>query len=116
MGNYVSNQRERRKDGGCMVKIVLTKKEQEVEISEKGLLLTWVYKKYNGGKYDYYVLPCSKFENDSDFFNKSEDFEKMKLFIADSRKLFNDYNISVGEYIYVNKNWTLKEKSELINE
>ena len=30
LGNYVSNQRDRRKDGGCMVKLTLQKYEQEV--------------------------------------------------------------------------------------
>ena len=110
MGNYVSNQRDRRKDGGCMVKLILEKNEQKVNIKECGYLLTWVYKKIIGEKIDYHVLPCSKFENDSTFFNKREDFSKMKVFIDDSRKLFSDNNLSVNEYLYKDSVWSLNNE------
>ena len=107
MGNYVSNQRDRRKDGGCMVKLILEKNEQKVNIKECGYLLTWVYKKAIGKKIDYHVLPCSKFENDSMFFEKKENYSKMKLFIDDSRALFKENNLSVKEYIYQDSSWTI---------
>ncbi len=107
LGNYVSNQRDRRKDGGCMVKITLEKNNEIVSIKECGYYLTWVYKKFIGGKINYHVLPCSRFENDSTFFNKKEDFSKMKLFIDDSRKLFKEHNLSVNEYVYQDSSWTI---------
>lgn len=107
LGNYVSNQRDRRKDGGCMVKITLEKNNESVSIKECGYFLTWVYKKVIGGKINYHVLPCSRFENDSTFFNKKEDFSKMKLFIDDSRKLFKEHNLSVNEYVYQDSSWTI---------
>ena len=107
LGNYVSNQRDRRKDGGCMVKITLEKNNEIVSIKECGYFLTWVYKKVIGGKINYHVLPCSRFENDSTFFNKKEDFSKMKLFIDDSRKLFKEHNLSVNEYVYQDSSWTI---------
>jgi poly-gamma-glutamate capsule biosynthesis protein CapA/YwtB (metallophosphatase superfamily) len=107
LGNYVSNQRDRRKDGGCMVKITLEKNNESVTIKECGYFLTWVYKKVIGGKINYHVLPCSRFENDSTFFNKKEDFSKMKLFIDDSRKLFKEHNLSVNEYVYQDSSWTI---------
>ncbi|MDG2369162.1 MAG: CapA family protein [Flavobacteriales bacterium] len=107
LGNYVSNQRDRRKDGGCMVKITLEKNNENVSIKECGYFLTWVYKKVIGGKIDYHVLPCSKFENDSTFFNKTEDYSKMKTFIDDSRKLFKEHNLSVNEYVYQDSIWTI---------
>ena len=105
LGNYVSNQRDRRKDGGCMVKLVLNKNGEDVVIREKGYILTWVHKTLNGNKYDYRILPCSKYENDSTYFKKKEEMEKMNIFIKDSRKLFNNYNENVGEYIYLNERW-----------
>lgn len=113
LGNYVSNQRDRRKDGGCMVKLVLSKKDDEVVISEKGFILTWVYRKHNGTKNDYFILPCSKYESDSAFFEKEEDLTKMNIFINDSRKLLNEYNSSVEEYIYTEKKWMLKNTSDI---
>ena len=109
LGNYVSNQRDRRKDGGCMVKLILEKKPEGVQIVECGYLLTWVYKKLTDNKYDYHVLPCSKFEKDSLFFSNKEDFSKMKVFIDDSRKLFKEHNLSVNEYTYQDSTWSVNE-------
>ena len=93
-----------------MVKLILEKNEQKVNIKECGYLLTWVYKKIIGEKIDYHVLPCSKFENDSTFFNKREDFSKMKVFIDDSRRLFSDNNLSVNEYLYKDSVWSLNNE------
>ena len=110
LGNYVSNQRDRRKDGGCMVKLILQKNEQEVRIKECGYLLTWVYRKLIDSKYNYQILPCSKFENDSMFFDKKEDFQKMNVFIDDSRKLLDENNLSVSEYIFKENQWIINDE------
>ena len=88
MGNYVSNQRDRRKDGGCMVKLILQKDSEEVFIKECGYLLTWVYRTRKEGKYNYQILPCSKFDNDSLFFEKKQDFEKINLAELDELEQF----------------------------
>ncbi|MBG16551.1 MAG: capsule biosynthesis protein CapA [Crocinitomicaceae bacterium] len=110
LGNYVSNQRDRRKDGGCMVKLILQKNEQEVRIKECGYLLTWVYRRLIDSKYNYQILPCSKFENDSMFFDKKEDFQKMNVFIDDSRKLLDENNLSVSEYIFKENQWIINDE------
>ncbi len=110
LGNYVSNQRDRRKDGGCMVKLILQKNEQEVRIKECGYLLTWVYRKLIDSKYNYQILPCSKFENDSMFFDKKEDFQKMNVFIDNSRKLLDENNLSVSEYIFKENQWIINDE------
>ena len=110
LGNYVSNQRDRRKDGGCMVKLTLQKYEQEVFIKECGYYLTWVYRTMIRSKYKYQILPCSKFENDSLFFNKKEDYNKMNIFIEDSRKLLKENNLSVNEYIYKDAKWVINNE------
>ena len=110
MGNYVSNQRDRRKDGGCMVKLILQKDSEEVFIKECGYLLTWVYRTRRDGKYNYQILPCSKFENDSLFFEKKQDFEKMNVFISDSRKLLDENNLSVNEYVYKDNQWIISNE------
>ena len=75
-----------------MVKLVLNKNGDDVYLKEKGYILTWVHKTLNGNKYDYRILPCSKYQNDSTYFTKKEEMEKMNIFIKDSRELFNKYN------------------------
>ncbi len=112
LGNYISNQRDRRKDGGCMVKLTLKKENNNVHIKEKGYLLTWVHKPYNGTKYDYHILPCSKFENNTEYFKNTEDMDKMNTFIKDSRKLYDTYNSNVNEYIYENNKWSIISRSK----
>ena len=71
-------------------------------------MLTWVYTPVEEGKKRYYILPAAKFENDADFFNSAEDYNKMKSFIKDSRTLFDAENKNIPEYIYEDDHWKLK--------
>jgi len=97
LGNFISNQRVRKSDGGAMVKLTLEKKEGETIISNLGYYLTWVYKYVSDGKYKYEILPCYQYEQ-NDFKNMdNESISKMKLFITDSRELLQKNNISVNE-------------------
>lgn len=105
LGNFVSNQRKQYTDGGQMVKLVLEKNNKGVKIKESGYLLTWVYTPIVNGKKHFHILPCAKFELQSDFFVSKEHYEKMKLFISDSRNLMNTENHAVREYIYYNGMW-----------
>ncbi len=43
MGNFVSNQRQRRSDGGAMIQLDISKKDGKTIISDAGYILTWVY-------------------------------------------------------------------------
>lgn len=105
LGNFVSNQRKRYTDGGQMVKLVLKKQGNAVSIDESGHYLTWVYTPVIEGKKHFHILPCAKYEMEPDFFISSEHFEKMQLFIADSRNLLNGSNSNVGEYIFYQQKW-----------
>lgn len=109
LGNFVSNQRKRYTDGGAMFKMTFAKEGDNCFIKDAGYILTWVHTPLVEGKKKYYILPAAKYESDSTFFKKPEDFEKMSLFINDSRKLFDDENKNVPEYIYENKKWTLSK-------
>ncbi len=106
LGNFVSNQRKRYTDGGQMVKLVLEKKDGNTTIIESGFFLTWVYTPILSGKRHFHILPCAKYELNSSFFISPEHFEKMKLFISDSRNLLNTNNNNVREYIYYKGAWT----------
>lgn len=108
LGNYISNQRDRKKDGGAMFKLTLEKEQGKTSIKSAGHILTWVYTPIEDGAKKYYVLPCSKYENKPEFFDSETSYNQMKLFVSDSRKLFQENNRNIGEYIYENEKWVLK--------
>jgi len=105
LGNYVSNQRTIRRDGGAMVRIELTKKADSLYVSDAGYYLTWVYTPLENNKRKFFVLPCSMFENKSEFFIKPTDYQKMKLFIRNSRNLLYNQNLNINELIYSDDGW-----------
>jgi poly-gamma-glutamate synthesis protein (capsule biosynthesis protein) len=100
LGNFVSNQRRLRTDGGSMVRIELEKKGDSTIVSHAGYYLTWVYAPIENYRKRFFILPCSKFENSPEFFSKPADYQKMKLFIKNSRRLLNNQNVNVGEIVY----------------
>lgn len=97
LGNFVSNQRAHRKDGGAAFEFTLTKDSSGTFIKEANYILTWVYTPVSNGKKHYMVLPASQFENDSAFFANSEDYLKMKKYIKHGRDLMGKENINVPE-------------------
>jgi len=105
LGNFLSNQRKPRTDGGSMVRIELVKDGGRMKITSAGYYLTWVYTPMLKYQKRFYILPCSEFENRSSFFAKESEYEQMKTFIKDSRTLLNKQNVSFREYIYDGNNW-----------
>jgi poly-gamma-glutamate synthesis protein (capsule biosynthesis protein) len=105
LGNYVSNQRRTRTDGGTMVRIELAKKADSLYVSDAGYYLTWVYAPIENYRKKFFVLPCSKFENKPEFFTKPADYQKMKLFINNSRNLLYNQNIRINELIFSGNSW-----------
>ncbi|MBN1340750.1 MAG: CapA family protein, partial [Bacteroidales bacterium] len=97
LGNFVSNQRKRYCDGGVLFEMKMTISGNDVIINEAGYYLTWVYRKTENGKTGFHILPCSRFEDNPEFFSNRADFDKMKLFIDDSRNLLRENNINIGE-------------------
>ena len=97
LGNFVSNQREDRKDGGAMFRLSFKKRGNKVYISRKEYILTWVHKFMDEGKYHYQILPCAKAKYNENYFSEKSDFEKMKLFLVNSRNHLNNNNKSVVE-------------------
>ncbi len=62
LGNFISNQRKPLTDGGVMVRLVLSKNENETKISKAEHLLTWVHTPIVDGRKKYYVLPASVYQ------------------------------------------------------
>jgi poly-gamma-glutamate capsule biosynthesis protein CapA/YwtB (metallophosphatase superfamily) len=107
LGNFVSNQRRPKTDGGSMVRVELTRKGDKYMISNAGYYLTWVYTPIEKYRKKFFILPCSEFENKPDFFDKPEAYLHMKKFLSDSRKLFNEQNLNIEEYIFNGNAWVL---------
>ncbi len=105
LGNYVSNQRTIRRDGGAMVRIELEKTGSLTKVSRAGYYLTWVHTPVEDGKRKFYVLPCSIFENKPEHFARPSDFQKMQLFIRNSRRLLNSGNSGIREIIHSGEGW-----------
>lgn len=99
LGNFVSNQRAHRKDGGAVFELTLTKDSVDTKIKEANYILTWVHVPVKDGKKDYLVLPASQYEDNPKFFDSVEQYNKMKKYIAHGRKLLGEENINITEKI-----------------
>jgi len=107
LGNFISNQRKPKTDGGSMVRIELTKTGNSLKITDAGFYLTWVYTPIVQYRKKFYILPCSEYENNEAFFANPSDYLLMKKFINDSRRLLYKQNLNTGEYIYNGTTWML---------
>lgn len=101
LGNFVSGQRDRYKNGGAMLQIDLMKIAQDsvstTRIDSAGYILEWVYRTADT-KRDYYILPIPAFEHDTTAFIKDEASRlAFKTFMEDSRKLFKKHNVNLEE-------------------
>jgi poly-gamma-glutamate capsule biosynthesis protein CapA/YwtB (metallophosphatase superfamily) len=105
MGNFVSNQRKPKTDGGAIVRIGFIKSGNELKISDAGYYLTWVYTPIEKYRKKFFILPCSQFENNPEFFSKPEEYDQMKTFITGARALLYKQNLNIREMIYNGTGW-----------
>lgn len=92
LGNYVSNQRDRYKDGGMMVRTTIQRQNNHIEIKRVEPILTWVYPRQEGKTKPFYILPEFNYNSyQADFLTK-EASEAMTVFLSDSKKLFSEHN------------------------
>ena len=96
LGNFVSNQRDFRKDGGVMFRCSIVKRDK-ASISDKEYILTWVNKFYKNKKWHYEVLPCSNKTYGKEYFSRNEDYAKMQVYSDHAKNLFSDFNINIQE-------------------
>ncbi|NTW23734.1 MAG: CapA family protein, partial [Lentimicrobium sp.] len=96
LGNYVSNQRDRYKDGGAMIGFTLSKTWNSKTVIKPEYHLTWVHTPYREEKKQYFILPVQQFENDTTLDAAAK--EKLRQFASDSRELLNSKNRQVPEY------------------
>jgi poly-gamma-glutamate capsule biosynthesis protein CapA/YwtB (metallophosphatase superfamily) len=105
LGNFVSNQRRPKTDGGAMVRIEMAPVNGKLMVADAGYYLTWVYTPIVNYRKKFYVLPCSVFENKPDFFSRPSDYQQMKLFLKGARSLLYKQNKNINELIFSGNNW-----------
>jgi poly-gamma-glutamate capsule biosynthesis protein CapA/YwtB (metallophosphatase superfamily) len=102
LGNFVSGQRDRYKNGGAMIQASFTKiridsTQSVTSLDSAGYILEYVYRTTDAKK-DYYVLPIPTFENDTTGFIMDEASRlSFKTFMDDSRKLLGKGNLNLSE-------------------
>lgn len=95
LGNYVSNQRDRYRDGGAMVGITLSKTWNRKTILNPVYHLSWVHTPVEKGKKQYYILPVNVPEIDQSL--SREDMHKKSVFISDTRERLNSQTGAIPE-------------------
>lgn len=105
LGNFISGQRPRYRDGGAIVWLHLQKIKTDslavATIQDASYELEWVQKTADEKK-EFVMLPMRYFDNDSTFIEDTASKEAIKLFKTDSRALMAKYNVSVGEFSHLN--------------
>lgn len=85
LGNFVSNQRGRYKDGGIIFEMKLIK-TNTTKIIDFNYLATWVHRKQTPSEDNFYIMPASAYYQNREIFNFSEyDKNKMETFYSDTR-------------------------------
>ena len=100
LGNFVSGQQSRYRDGGAMLWVELEKITSDsistTQITDASYELAWVYRNNESPK-KYFILPLKEFETDTIMTKGKAAQSNLKLFASDSRKLFKSKNININE-------------------
>lgn len=93
LGNFVSGQQSRYRDGGAMLWVELEKlravdSTTSVQIKKASYELEWVYRNNALSPKKYFILPVKEFEEDTLLLTTASEKSMFKVFKEDSRKLF----------------------------
>lgn len=104
LGNFISGQRPRYRDGGAMLWIDLKKVIQDsvsiTSIEKAEYELEWVQKS-NDTKKEFTMLPFRYFETDTSFIADKQLRDAFQIFRKDARALYAKHNVNVAEKISV---------------
>ena len=112
LGNFVSNQRQHKRDGGAMFSLTLKRNDKgKVIIEDASYILHWVYKKTELGQVTYHVLPIDEFQYKKYFFPNSADYRAMMLYKTFTENLLEKYNLNIRqkEQITVFLQWLMDD-------
>lgn len=96
LGNFVSGQRVRYRDGGMVLEVDLFKLKDSISstiIADAGYHLVWVYRE-PAGKRAYQMIPLALADS---LLNNKTAIEQIKVFADDSRTWLGKYNVNVNE-------------------
>jgi poly-gamma-glutamate capsule biosynthesis protein CapA/YwtB (metallophosphatase superfamily) len=100
LGNFVSGQRPRNRDGGATLLVELEKVKKDsisyASIKQAQYELQWIHKT-SGVKSEFYILPVQQFEGDTIVLNTKTARASFDQFKQDSRTLFAKHNVNVAE-------------------
>lgn len=113
MGNFVSNQRTRRRDGGIMIRLDITSGHDSTYVSDAGYVPTWVYTPVENGREMFYILPCAEFENKPEFFQSPSQYDAMMIYLADARRLLDTWGTGFREMTLEGGKWTKVERQQI---
>lgn len=96
MGNFFSNQRDRYKDAGMILTLIIKKDlvNNEIEISEVKYLPTWVFKGNTTKGKEYLIMPSTNISDTTIGLTNSEN-EKMIQSFNDTRYIITKYTNNV---------------------
>lgn len=97
LGNFVSNQRARYKNGGMMLTSTVSKSEKGIAIRDVNYMFGYVHIVNEGEISPYYILPEFNYNDFRSGFVPANEMSKMKLFFDDSRELFQKHNQNTSE-------------------
>ena len=83
LGNYVSNQRTRHRDGGIMFELNINKVNGITSINDIYYLPTWVYKKITEKETGFYILPAC-------YYKHLEKAKKLSTYNLNKWSVFNE--------------------------
>jgi poly-gamma-glutamate synthesis protein (capsule biosynthesis protein) len=104
LGNLISAMTAVNTDGGQMVKVVIEKKEEKIQIKSASYMLLYRHKKKEGEKINYLVIPVTLAEKNDSLPAESvieldtDSYQKMLLFTKNARATLNKGAASIPEY------------------
>jgi poly-gamma-glutamate capsule biosynthesis protein CapA/YwtB (metallophosphatase superfamily) len=125
LGNFVSNQRDRNRDGGAMVGFTLLKTWNKTTITDPKYHLTWVHTPIEKNKKKYYIIPVNMptAQGTNEYNNHNgaaktnntlqmtdQEVIKMTTFINDSRQHLNNSPTAIPEASY--EPWIIETEFE----
>ncbi len=87
LGNFVSNQRARYKDGGIMFEMTLIKTAKHTRVTDYSYLPAWVYREDTADRSTFYILPVELFLQNERYFSFPDHVRyKLTQFYSDTRE------------------------------
>ena len=97
LGNFVSNQRDRYKDGGMILMAQVQKVNGKTTLGNTEHVFTWVYPRQEAVVKPFYILPEFPYSDYRPDFFDTDSKAKYDLFFADSRSLFEQHSKGTQE-------------------